>query len=195
MALHPVPSHDHFGDCHHHSTSAVERLLAQAEHLLGDRDRSWLIQTFEAAVQGGTRLSFPAEGAKVVFLLLSRGAATPIQVTRQLAHQVIHLLDPHQDGQTSTLEEGVAVWFGQLATGRAGVVSEADVEPPGARRALRLVEPLMAAPWKLRRWRMHSKRGLSQITAEDLLTLYPSLTPEEAAALAAPFDQTQQEPT
>lgn len=173
--------------------ATLGQLLTHAEEMLGERDKSWTILGVDVGTDDDPHIFYPAFGQKRVYINLGKEVATPIQAMYQLAHEVIHLLNPSGGSTASVLEEGVATWFSKTVS--VGIDPSYGGHPNmhSYQRALELVELLMANPQPLRDWRMRTGRGLSKIDTEELRELYPHLSLEKAVALTASFDRDLQE--
>lgn len=169
------------------------KLLTQAEEVLGERDKNWTILGADVGTEPFPHIFYPSTGTKQVCILLANDVATPIQAIYQLAHEVIHLLNPKGGRSASVLEEGVATWFSRTESQRVNPSYSAVVQVESYQQALELAEPLMLNPDPLRKWRSRTGRGLSDVSAQELRELYPDLSEADAAALASPFNRDLQE--
>jgi hypothetical protein len=84
--------------------------LGEAESLLGERDKNFFILPPCFSEDGGPNIRF-CEDQKLVFTELHKCAQNYWQsAVYQMAHEVVHLLDP-RPGASTWLEEAVAVEF------------------------------------------------------------------------------------
>jgi hypothetical protein len=86
-------------------------LIALAEQLYGPRSSGWKYLGIITRNDGPV-IYFPHPGSNDLQIALSSGIEDYYdQALLQLAHEVIHLLDPLRDPPASILEEGIAVMF------------------------------------------------------------------------------------
>lgn len=118
---------------------------------------------------------------------LSADVASWAQASFQIAHEVVHLLDPRA-GAASVLEEGLAVWTAAQYCAQFIPDDDPFPLPESYADAFARVQPLLADLGLLRSWRAaHPGRGFSDVTADELRTLYPTLDCDAAERLVAPF--------
>lgn len=103
----PCPSQDEL-------RSRAPALLRAAEEAFGTREAGW---DFAGVLHrdDGPIIYFPPLSSNAVQIALAESCRSPKyfpdQFLYQLAHEVVHLLEPNRDPPTTMLEEGAAVWF------------------------------------------------------------------------------------
>lgn len=117
-------------------------VLEEAEFLFGPRDRSYELlepQIYERPFAQ----AFFYGGRKIRVYLTNLCRSDPYAVTYELAHEVVHLLNPVLHGQATILEEGLATFFaGRYAYRVHGI--ERETSEPRYYRAMCAVAPLLA---------------------------------------------------
>lgn len=151
--------------------SRLGQMLQLLEDEIGPRDKSYTVLGVEFR-DGLPQLWFPGNCGNVVIQLSREAMQEPIRAMFQLAHECVHLLDPHPGG-TNVLEEGTATRFAQQYITQLGhAMSTGDKRYDRARQ---LVETLVAtradALKELRR--LHGP--LRNITADQFRRVSPGL--------------------
>lgn len=172
-------------------------LLNRAEELFGERDTSWNL----CPPMFGTRnphIFFPdSEDLKLVQIKLGRGARDKWTIVLyQMAHEVIHLLNPlhPEQGKANYLEEGVACAFSAYAQRRCGITGSDFVRDnlPAYEYALKQVKRLpkggVSAAQRIRQ-EMPVGTSFSSVTSKDLLRIFPRLNKVHADTLTAKFER------
>ncbi len=90
-------------------SSRLGQMLQKAEELYGERDKSFTILGIEFK-EGVPQIWFPGNCGNVIIQLGLRAMQDVNQALFQLAHECVHLLNPHA-GNGNMLEEGLAVLF------------------------------------------------------------------------------------
>lgn len=163
----------------------LPQAIALAESMYGPRDDAFTL--LEVRFGGDVPRLEPvgAPEEKAVRLWLSRGTltnATEYQAMHQLAHEVIHLLNPVRD-KANVLEEGVATLFSSDFLSHIGCGKPAPETQPYYARAVALVSGLEAThPGAAKMLRM-ACGAWSAVTAGAILGLYPDTLPSAAAEL------------
>ena len=173
-------------------------LLLWAEDLFGERDKTWRI--LPPMFDHGTPNIFylNPESLKLVMIkLVARAREDWTIALYQMAHEVIHLLNPNRpdasNGSTaSVLEEGVACAFSFYVLRWCGIdVSEFKTHSlPSYKHAHSQVRRLPKgdiAAAKLIRREMPPRTGFSSVTSDDLKRVFPNLDAEHAEALTSKF--------
>lgn len=165
-------------------TTCLGHFLAEAECLLGPRDRSWTVLGVEFF---GDRPCtwFPGDRRHLAVRLSLSAAHDPKRALFQLAHETVHLLAPVQLGQATVLEEGLAAWFADQQSHNLGL----DMVDSTAsyRDAATLAAHLVTLwPEAIRQTR-HDQPVISEIAPEQLLKAAPGLDPAKADALCRRF--------
>ncbi len=180
-------------------------LLIWAEELFGERDTSWNLVPQPMFGNRNPHIFYPDPASlKLVMIKLGRGAREKwTKVLFQLAHEVIHLLNPNRPDPgecpvTSYLEEGVACAFSSYVQRMCGITGIDFVRDdlPAYVYAHRLVKRLpkgnIAAAKRIRR-EMPPGTSLSAVTTKHLLQIFPNLDMEHADALASMFERDKTE--
>lgn len=161
------------------------KLLAMAESLYGLRDQSFRVFHPQFCENGpNIRIEYVLRGAYAQ--LSYNGRFYWPTVVYELAHETVHLLNPVKRGEINNLEEGVAVAFSLHAQEYFSVRVQRPSMPSYA-SALSLVEALPNDPlqsagrirWKVGRF--------SDVSADDLVGLFPELDVDVANRLANRF--------
>ena len=177
-------------------------LLKWAEDLFGKRDESWTIlpPDFDECTPHIFYLK-PFAQKLVQIRLVCRAHEEWPYALYQMAHEVIHLLNPKQkDFETGSrdtanvLEEGVACAFSFYVLRMCDI----DVEQfkrkslPSYKHAHKLVARLksgdIAAAKRIRR-ELPSSTPFQRVTKDDLLCIFPNLDPKHADALTDKFER------
>ncbi len=193
-------------DDHESLRKMQEDLLQWAEELFGQRETSW---TLLPPIFGDRNpyIFFPdlqnissikeIEPIKLVQIKLGcRALDNWNRVLFQLAHEVIHLLNPlHPDhGKANYLEEGVACAFSSYVQRRCSITGSDFVRDnlPAYKYAHSLIKRLpagnIAAAKRIRR-EMTPGTSFSSISKEDLLRIFRNINPKHADALTSKFDR------
>jgi hypothetical protein len=160
-------------------------MLEMAEQRFGLRDKSYTILGVEFRA-GLSQIWFPGSRKSVIVQLDSSGMKDPNLPLFQLAHQCVHLLTPVLPVNTSVLEEGLATYFSKeyMAAHMGGVWLTGDQKYDRAevlaRKLLLFNVDAMKALRKL-------VSVISQATAQNILKICPSLSPQLAEQLVVPF--------
>jgi hypothetical protein len=164
--------------------SRLGQMLHQAEVEYGQRDRSYTLLGVEFR-DGVPQVWFP-ENRKDVVVQLGLGAMQdPVIALFQLAHEVIHLLDP-RPGAANYLEEGVAADFQQRFI-RSVVGHELPSGDPNYDRARALLHQFTTlAPNAVRSLRQ-THGPMRSVTEQQIVAAVPGVTPDLASQLASPF--------
>lgn len=164
--------------------------LSTLEHKFGSRNRDFTILGIEILDEPGTspHTWFPPSDPKCkhVIIHLSYGALKSFERARwQLAHECVHLLDPHVATlePTSNLEEGLARWFQDNAVG----TQFSDPNNNYAQAAKIVTKIIETAPNAIRELRVDKGQPLAHVQAADLAKLCQSLTKSEVEFLCARF--------
>ena len=175
----------------------ASRFIADLESLLGQRDQSFTLVGIDinTTTNSPPRLWYPPsgyaaddpeKGYKHIIVRLGPTALThPVRGRWQLAHECVHLMDPHNvtaDGPTNWLEEGLATWY------QNSRVPEAESHQDPYAQAEDLVKPLMEElPNALKLIRTERKVPIGKVTPTILRDYCPSVTEETARGLCKPF--------
>jgi len=89
--------------------SRIYEILQKVENELGIRDKSYTFLGVEFR-EGVPQIWFPGNSDYVIIQLGSEAMQQPFLALYHLAHECVHLLDPHPGG-TNVLEEGTATRF------------------------------------------------------------------------------------
>lgn len=89
--------------------SRIYEILQKIESDFGARDKSYTLLGVEFS-EGIPQTWFPGNSQYVIIQLGHEAMQRPILALYQLAHECVHLLDPHPGG-TNVLEEGAATHF------------------------------------------------------------------------------------
>lgn len=172
-------------------------LLGLAEGLFGQRDGCWMICPPDFDLDDNQpHIYYPKPFAKIVQIKLVPKANDkwPIALY-QMAHEVIHLLNPKENDletgfrdSANVLEEGVACAFSFYVLYKYGI----DVKPfkIASKKSYRCAHKLVARLPKgnisaAKRIRREMPRGtsFSRVTAKDLKRIFPCMDTEHADAL------------
>ena len=165
-------------------------MLKEAEVLFGTRDRSWTIlgselRTDENAVPQNWFPGYPAR-KDIILQVVPPADRNRNEALYQLAHEVVHTLAPHPGTRATVLEEGVATWFAAYYV-RKAKGAEIHSSTDSYRQAHAKVAQLLArdhqAILKLRA----IEPSFSRMTADTFKQADVQATPDEIAALLAPF--------
>jgi len=176
-------------------------LLYWAEELYGGRDTSWNLAPQPMFGNRNPHIFYPDPASlKLVMIKLGQGAREKwTKALFQLAHEVIHLLNPNRPDPgecpvTNYLEEGVACAFSSYVQRRCGITGNDFVRDnlPAYIYALRLVTQLpkgnIAAARRIRR-EMPPGTPFSSVSKDDLLCIFPDLDLKHADALTNEFER------
>ncbi|WP_019012369.1 hypothetical protein [Deinococcus aquatilis] len=164
--------------------------LASAERLFGSRDPFWTVLGVEIGDDNFPHTFFLNTAPNHIRVHLANNVGTEIQACYQIGHEVVHLLNPLRPPGAHVLEEGLATWFSMDFS--RGINAQYSGLPtlPSYQHALALVAPVVQNLGPLKAWRESNPgQGFSNISANELCTLYPDLAPEVAAALTEPFNR------
>ena len=180
-------------------------LLIWAEELFGERDTSWNLLPQPTFGNRYPHIFYPDPASlRLVMIKLGRGAREKWTIVLfQLAHEVIHLLNPHRPDPgerpvTSYLEEGVACAFSSYVQHMCSITGIDFVRDdlPSYVYAHRLVKRLpkgnIAAAKRIRS-EMPPGTPFLSITREHLLRIFPNLDREHADALTSMFQRDETE--
>ena len=176
------------------------RFLADIEHWLGPRDRSYALVgiDIDRTLDNRPRLWFPDIGiaaddterrSRHIVIRLGPTALTDrVRARWQLAHECVHLLDPWNlrvDGRpTNWLEEGLATWY------QNSRVPEAEFHEGLYASAEDLVGPLMEElPSAVKRIRQERRVRIGEFTPDVLRVYCPGFHEETLQRLCQPFQQ------
>ena len=176
----------------------ASQFLADIEHRLGSRDRSFAVTGIDIDQTPGNapRLWFPDSGippgdtqrrSRHIVIRLSQAALTDWNRARwQLAHECVHLLDPWNpkvDGRpTNWLEEGLATWYQNTR------VPEAEFHDGSYAVAEDLVEPLIEELTNaVKSIRLEQQSRVGEITPDILRAYCPGLGEDLLQKLCQPF--------
>ena len=168
------------------------RFLADIEHWLGPRDRSYALVgiDIDRTLDNSPRLWFPDIGiapddteqrSRHIVIRLGPTALTDrVRARWQLAHECVHLLDPWNlrvDGRpTNWLEEGLATWY------QNSRVPEAEFHEGLYASAEDLVGPLMEElPTAAKRIRQERRVRIGEFTPESATGLLPRVPRRDVA--------------
>jgi len=171
-------------------TTRLGDMLHEAETLLGPRDRAWTILGAEIRVDanGVPQNWFPGHPVRkdIILQVVPPANSNRVEAVFQLAHEVVHTLSPAPGRRATVLEEGVASWFASYYAKKA---KNADIHSnlPSYRRAHMLVAKLLARDHRAILKLRSVEPEFSRITAETFKLAEVEATPEEIAALLAPF--------
>ena len=178
-------------------TSRYTDILGLAEARFGLRDRSYAILGVEFT-DGRPGIRFLCDCGQIVIHLGEECLLEPDRACFQLAHEIIHLLDPTTAAAVSVLEEGLATHFQVWYMDRHypptrwprsvincwGRLPPEEAEYDAARRLVqRLLETDADAIKRLR----SNNLKLSQITAQQIQDMCPALPSRIAHGLALNF--------
>ena len=161
-------------------------LIEIAETELGPRDRSKKVYQPQFADDGPFLRNTPDfDGA---FIELSRNAEHywPT-VVYEMAHEIVHLLDPVARGNGNYLEEGVAVAFSLHVQPMYGF--NMSVKMPSYVKALNLVESLPGGVLTAGKLIRETVGALSSATPQFLAELFPEVDETICDHLAQRFDR------
>ena len=160
-------------------------LLSMAEPLLGHRDMSKKVLPARFAHDGPRIRHTPNLDGAFVVMSRAGGGYWPT-VIFEMAHETVHLLNPVV-GNTNNLEEGVAVAFSLHVQPLYNVNIKPSI--PSYLHAFRLTCKLPGGPLQsAKRIRDHIG-ALSEVTAQDLQKLFPSVDTVDCLTLAEQFSR------
>ena len=172
-------------------------LLDWAEELFGKRDMTWNLCPSMFGERNPHIFPPDPEPLRLVMIKLGRGAHEKWTIALyQMAHEVIHLLNPlhPKQGKASYLEEGVACCFSSYVQRRSSKQGSDFLRDnlPVYQYAQKLVKRLpcgdIAAAKRIRK-EMPPGTSFSSVTAKDLLRIFSTLNIEHAEALTSRFDR------
>ena len=160
-------------------------LLAMAKSMYGPRDQSFRIFQPQFCKNGpNIRIEYVPRGAYAQ--LSYNGRFYWPTVVYELAHETVHLLNPVKQGEANYLEEGVAVVFSLHAQKHFGVRVQRP-SMPSYTCALSLVKALpndsLQSAGRIRK----EVGRFSDVTADDLVGLFPALDVDVANRLSNKF--------
>ena len=165
--------------------SRLGQMLKMAEAEYGKRDKSWTILGVEF-VHDGPRVWFPGNCNHVVVQLGTAAAQDGQKAMFQLAHEVVHLLDP-SSAKTTVLEEGIATNFALSFMAKEMGNPSYKTGDQKYGNAATLVGTLLAAKNDAPKLLRQSFGPFHGITEKQILQTCPSLPPSVANQLAAQF--------
>ncbi|MDJ0474340.1 hypothetical protein QNA27_11795 [Pantoea eucalypti] len=158
------------------------QILNESEQLFGGRDLTFRIANEIIYCDKGPMVSVIQCGDKKdCLVLLSEGSQKSWECFMyEMAHEAVHLLNP-QNNSASYLEEGVAVWFSLEMCKKHSLSHK---QPTGKyRQAYDLLSKFpVDVPTLVKTIRLNFP-NLTDITADELLSTYPSLTNLDAKRL------------
>ena len=165
--------------------SRFGQMLEMAEQRFGPRDKSYTILGFEFQA-GLPQIWFPGDGMNVIVQLDSSSMNDPNLPLFQLAHECIHLLTPVSSANVSVLEEGLATYFSKeyMTVHFGGVWLTGDQKYDRAEVLARKLLLFNADAIKTLR---ELVPVISRATAQDVLKICPSLSPQLAEQLVVTF--------
>ena len=161
------------------------QFLSEAESVLGSRDRSKIILGPEFTDKGYPHIFNMSEPNAVRIHLTDIAASDWNAAKSEMAHEVVHLLNPIS-GNTNKLEEGVAVVFSIYAQSLFQFSNPTLPKPYG--EALSLICRLSQTPLEAARLIRERVGALSRVRAQDLRELFPSVEENVVIALVETFD-------
>ena len=165
--------------------SRLGHMLRLAEERFGSRDTSYTILGIEFEADG-PQIWYP-ENCKHIAIQLTPDTATHmVKGCYQLAHECIHLLAPTGGRDANTLEEGLATFFAHKYVQDAFRVAM-PATMPSYEIARQHVARLLAIDGNAVKRLREAQPTISKITAEQILSVCPSLEAEVAEALAARY--------
>ena len=172
-----------------------EDLLLWAEDLFGERDKNWHI--LPPMFESGHPHTFYVDHDTINLIKVKIGGRARDKWTfalYQMAHEVIHLLNPRRGCNANNLEEGVASAFSYYVQRRCGIVKPRFVEHnhPAYKYVHKLMSRLpcgdIAAAKRIRR-EMPAGSPFSSVTSVSLQRIFPTIETEHAEELARKFDR------
>ncbi len=165
--------------------SRLGQMLEMAEQRFGPRDKSYTILGFEFR-EGLPQIWFPGNGMNVIVQLDSSSMNDPNLPLFQLAHECIHLLTPVLSANVSVLEEGLATYFSKeyMTVHFGGVWLTGDQKYDRAEVLARKLLLFNADAIKTLR---ELVPVISRASAQDVLKICPSLSPQLAEQLVVTF--------
>lgn len=163
--------------------SRLGDMLCQAEAEFGPRDKTFTILGIEFK-DGIPQVWFPGNCTNVVVQLGHQAMQEPIRALFQLAHECVHLLDPHPGG-SSVLEEGTAMRFAHRYLAAVGCSMESG--DPRYDTARQFVDQLIATRADAVKELRHRHGPLRSVTAAQIKTVSPQLDAAIAQSLVQPF--------
>ena len=163
--------------------SRTYQILQKVESDLGTRDKSYTLLGVEFR-EGVPQIWFPGNSHYVIIQLGREAMQQPILALYQLAHECVHLLDPHPGG-TNVLEEGAATRFAHNYITQLGYpIGTGDKRYDNARH---LVEKLLSKrPDALKELRkVHGP--LRNIKADHISSISPGLADQIIENLTKEF--------
>lgn len=166
-------------------TSKLGDYLREAEGRYGQRNLEWTILGIEFCGDI-PRVWFP-KGEKLISVLLTQHAAVDWrEALFQLAHEVIHLLEPSHVTPTTVFEEGLATLFQHEISARdqlGKTAIQASYLPAEA-----AVQDLLALyPDAVRMIRQGTKRPFVDLTSDEILQACPNAPAALAERLVEKF--------
>ncbi len=170
-------------------------LLIWAEELFGERDQSWHILP-PMFVTGYPHTFYVDHSSyNLVMIKLSENAREKWTFALyQLAHEVIHLLNPRPGCKANNLEEGVACAFSYYVQRRCGIAMPRFVNHnhPAYEYVHDFVKQLPKgdiAGAKRIRQEMPTGRSFSGVSSVNLKRIFPGIRTELAEELTRKFDR------
>ncbi len=176
-------------------------LLEWAEELFGERDTSWtlLAPDFDEC-ECTPHIFFPDhKESKLVQIKLGCGARKKWNIVLfQMAHEVIHLLNPRKGCKANNLEEGVACAFSAFVQRRCIIIGADFVRDnlcayKYARRLVRRLPQGDIAAAKLIRKEMPAGSSFSSVSKVNMQRIFPEIDTHLADELSTTFDRDRTE--
>lgn len=175
--------------------SRLGQALRAAESRFGPREQGWTLLGVELARVEAPQLWYPSFGAtnrQIVIQLTADVASDERRALYQLAHEVVHLLNPKRE-PVSRFEEGLATLFALEFLNAQGFAVGPDFIAAARYRAayddtarLAALHPDGRFDVAVRLLRQNAD-GLSPLTAEQIALSFPNATAALAEALSRPF--------
>lgn len=166
--------------------SRLGQMLAEAETLFGERDKSFTILGIEFGEEI-PRLWYPYHGKYIVIQLDMEALNSSTQACFQLAHETIHLLSPNGGEPTTVLEEGLAVYFSQIYMEKYFQQPTWNARHASYIDAVQAFRRLIALNPNVIKEIREQEPFIGNIAPEMLKSTCPDIDQETIAALCRPF--------
>jgi hypothetical protein len=166
-------------------TQKLGEYLREAERRHGQRNMEWTILGIEFS---GTipHVWFPYTEKLVSVMLTESAALDPNRALFQLAHEVVHLLEPSPLTPTTVFEEGLATMFSHEICTREQIAMHSDIPSYLAAEAA-LKDLLAIYPDAVRTIRKVIRRPFVDLTSDEILQAVPDAPLDLAKTLAEKF--------
>ena len=188
IGFHTTPFKDQHGNSgfSYTLTQKVGEYLREAERRFGERNTKWTILGIEF-FGDIPQIWFPYNEKLVSIILTDAASADPNEALFEIAHEVIHLLEPTIRSPTSVFEEGLATLFAHDISVRDGL-GRWSSQPSYLAAEKELKDLIALHPDAVNDVRSQlTKRTFFDLTESDILAACPTAPSSLAKTLCEKF--------